>query len=84
MQDRFLWNQAKRHLRRYNGILRQHFHLFIKEWEWRFNYGPPDQLLKTLRAWLKPYAKSSKSWVSPIINALPAHAGMNRSLSLAS
>jgi len=55
------WNQAKRHLRRYNGIPRQNFHLFIKECEWRFNYGPPDQLLKTLRAWLKPYAKSSKS-----------------------
>ena len=55
------WNQAKRHLRRYNGIPRQNFHLFIKECEWRFNYGPPDRLLKTLRAWLKPYVKSSKS-----------------------
>jgi transposase len=33
------WNQAKRHLRRYNGIPRQHFLLFIKECEWRFNYG---------------------------------------------
>ena len=55
------WNQAKRHLRRYNGIPRQNFHLFIKEREWRFNYGPTDQLLKILRAWLKPYAKSSKS-----------------------
>ncbi|MEL6365538.1 MAG: IS1595 family transposase, partial [Pseudomonadota bacterium] len=55
------WNQAKRYLRRYNGIPRQNFHFFIKECEWRFNYGPPDQLLITLRAWLKPYAKSSKS-----------------------
>ena len=51
------WNQAKRHLRRYNGIPRQNFHLFLKECEWRFNYGPPDQLLKTLRKWLKPYAR---------------------------
>jgi transposase len=55
------WNQAKRHLRRYNGIPRQNFDLFLKECEWRFNYGPPDQLLKTLRKWLKPCARSSKS-----------------------
>ena len=51
------WNQAKRHLRRYNGIPRQNFHLFLKECEWRFNYGPPDQLLKTLRDWLKIHAR---------------------------
>ncbi|MCI5047965.1 MAG: IS1595 family transposase [Aquisalinus sp.] len=51
------WNQAKRHLRRYNGIPRQNFDLFLKECEWRFNYGPSDQLLKTLRIWLKPYAR---------------------------
>ncbi len=51
------WNQAKRHLRRYNGIPRQNFDLFLKECEWRFNYGPPDQLLKTLKIWLKPYAR---------------------------
>jgi len=51
------WNQAKCHLRRYNGIPRQHFHLFIKECEWRFNYGPPGGLLQTLRKWLKPYSK---------------------------
>ena len=40
------WNQAKRHLRRYNGIPRQHFHLFIKECEWRFNYRPVANLTK--------------------------------------
>lgn len=27
------WNQAKRHLRRYNGILENHFHLFMKGYE---------------------------------------------------
>ncbi|PHS23552.1 MAG: IS1595 family transposase, partial [Robiginitomaculum sp.] len=32
--------------------------LFLKECEWRFNYGPSDQLLKTLRNWLKPYQKN--------------------------
>jgi transposase len=47
------WNQAKRHLRRYNGIPRHHFYLFLKECEWRFNYGSPSQLLKTLKHWIK-------------------------------
>ncbi len=47
------WSQAKRHLRRYNGIPRQHLHLFLKECEWRFNYGSPRQLLKTLKSWMK-------------------------------
>jgi len=51
------WNQAKRHLRRYNGIPRHNFHLFLKECEWRFNYGPPNRLLKILKKWLKPYQK---------------------------
>jgi transposase len=47
------WNQAKRHLRKYNGIPRDHFHLFLKECEWRFNYGSPACLLKTLKAWIR-------------------------------
>lgn len=47
------WNQAKRHLRKYNGIPKQHFQLFLKECEWRFNYGSPKQLLETLKAWIK-------------------------------
>lgn len=51
------WNQAKRHLRRYNGIPRDSFPLFLKECEWRFNYGPPDRLLRTLREWLKPHRR---------------------------
>ena len=46
------WAQAKRNLRKYNGIPRQHFHLFLKECEWRFNYGPPKRLLDTLRRWI--------------------------------
>ena len=47
------WNQTKRHLRRYNGIPKHHFHLFLKECEWRFNYGPPSKLLSTLKTWIK-------------------------------
>ena len=45
------WNQAKRHLRRYNGIPKGHFHLFLKECEWRFNYRPASRLLRTLCEW---------------------------------
>jgi transposase len=41
------WKQAKRHLRRFNGIPIEHFHLFIKECECRFNYRPTAKLFKT-------------------------------------
>ena len=47
------WNQAKRHLRRYNGIPRKHFHLFLKECEWRFNYRPPSRQLIVLQQWVQ-------------------------------
>ena len=35
------WSQAKRHMRRFNGVPREHFHLFLKECEWRFNNSDP-------------------------------------------
>lgn len=47
------WGQAKRQLQRYGGIPRRHFHLFLKECEWRFNYGSPRNLQKTLKQWIK-------------------------------
>ena len=47
------WNQAKRHMRKFNGIPRQHFHLFLKECEWRFNTGTPMDLLVDLKKLLK-------------------------------
>ena len=47
------WNQAKRHLRKFNGVPKQNFHLFLKECEWRFNYGPPKNLLLVLKKWIK-------------------------------
>jgi len=47
------WNQAKRHMRRYNGIPKTHFHLFLKECEWRFNHRPASNLLKTIAEWVK-------------------------------
>ncbi|HFC6934684.1 TPA: IS1595 family transposase, partial [Neisseria meningitidis] len=42
------WNQAKRVLRKYNGIDRKSFPLFLKECEFRFNFGTPSQQLKIL------------------------------------
>lgn len=45
------WNQAKRILRKYNGIDRNAFPLFIKECEFRFNYGSPKQQLEILLDW---------------------------------
>jgi len=45
------WNQAKRVLRKYNGIDKKYFHLFLKECEFRFNYGTPTKQMKILRNW---------------------------------
>ena len=45
------WNQAKRVLRKYNGIDKKNFPLFLKECEFRFNYGTPVNQLKILRKW---------------------------------
>ena len=42
------WNQAKRVLCKYNGIDRKFFPLFLKECEFRFNFGTPSQQLKIL------------------------------------
>lgn len=43
------WNQAKRHLRRFNGIPKEHFHLFLKECEWRFNNPDPKLQVSLLK-----------------------------------
>ena len=45
------WNQAKRVLRKYNGIPRKNFFLFLKECEFRFNHGSPAEQIKILRKW---------------------------------
>lgn len=49
------WNQAKRHLRRFNGIPKSHFPLFLKECEWRFNTPKPKTQLQQLKRWAKRY-----------------------------
>ncbi len=47
------WNQAKRHMRRFNGIKQDSFYWFLKECEWRFNGGNHPQLLQQLKYWYK-------------------------------
>jgi transposase len=47
------WNQAKRHMRMFNGIKQDNFYWFLKECEWRFNGGSHQQLLKQLKYWYK-------------------------------
>ena len=47
------WNQAKRHLRRFNGIPKEHFHLFLKECEWRFNHPNPKDQIRMLKQWVR-------------------------------
>ena len=47
------WNQAKRHMRKFNGVPKEHFELFLKECEWRFNNSDPSLQLKQLRQYVK-------------------------------
>jgi transposase len=49
------WNQAKRHLRRFNGIPREHFPLFLKECEWRFNNSDPKEQLRQVKQLVKEH-----------------------------
>ncbi|MDP0358773.1 IS1595-like element ISHps3 family transposase [Glaesserella parasuis] len=51
------WNQAKRHLRKFNGIPKAHFELYLKECEWRFNHSN----LKSQISILKQLVKGSLS-----------------------
>jgi transposase len=47
------WSQAKRHMRKFNGVPKEHFGLFLKQCEWRFNNSDPSAPLKQLRQWVK-------------------------------
>jgi transposase len=47
------WNQAKRHLRKFNGVPKEHFPLFLKECEWRFNNPNPQTQLRQLNQWVQ-------------------------------
>jgi len=46
------WVRSKEILRKYNGIPKSNFSLFLKECEFRFNYGTHKQQLKIMEKWL--------------------------------
>ena len=47
------WNQAKRHMRKFNGVPREQFPLYLRECEWRFNNPKPKDQLTQLKQWVK-------------------------------
>jgi transposase len=49
------WNQAKRHMRKFNGVPKEQFPLFLKECEWRFNNPDPKSQLQQLKQWVREY-----------------------------
>ncbi len=49
------WNQAKRHMRKFNGVPKAHFGVFLKECEWRFNNPEPKAQLQQLKQWVNQY-----------------------------
>jgi transposase len=47
------WNQAKRHMRKFNSIPKPHFGLFLNECEWRSSNSDSSAHLTQLRQWVK-------------------------------
>jgi len=48
------WSYAKHWLYHYRGVPKKHFHLYLKEIEWRFNHRH-ENLVKQLRTYLDQY-----------------------------
>jgi transposase len=49
------WSQAKRHMRKFNGVPKAQFGLYLKECEWRFTC---DQKFSMPLMWFSSSAKS--------------------------
>ena len=47
------WNQAKRHMRKFNGVPKAQFGLYLEACEWQFNNSDPSTHLSQLRQWVK-------------------------------
>ena len=47
------WNQAKRHMRKFNGIHKENFVYFLKECEWRFNHPDPKEQIAMIKQMVK-------------------------------
>ena len=70
------WNQAKRHMRKFTGIPKVQFGLYLKECEWRFNNSDPSSQLSQLRQWLRRHLRSL-SGSAPYYNTVKPHTGIN-------
>jgi transposase len=62
------WNQAKRNLRRCNGIKPNNFHWFLKECEWHVNGGNHQILYKHLKLLAFRVKALTLSYFSPLLN----------------
>ena len=51
------WNQAKRYMRKFNGLPRETFDLYLQECVWRFNYPSPKEQLTLMKKYIKIYHK---------------------------
>jgi transposase len=49
------WSQVKRHMRKFYGVPKEHFGLFLKECEWRFNNPKLQAQLRLIKQWVKQY-----------------------------
>ena len=47
------WNQAKRHMRKFNGVPKAQFGLYLKECGLRFNNSDPFDQLFQIKQWVK-------------------------------
>lgn len=63
------WSQAKRHFRRYNGVPKALFQLFLQAFVWRFNARTPEGQLKSL--WKLPAgskaSRTAANYTAPIV-----------------
>ncbi len=51
------WSQAKRHLRRFNGVPKAQLGLYLTECEWRFNHRDPAAQFRTLKQWVRKHLR---------------------------
>ena len=51
------WDQAKRHMRKINGVPKAQFGLYLKECEWRFNNSDPLDKSSQIKQWGNRYLR---------------------------
>ena len=51
------WNKAKRHMRKFNGVPKAQFGLYLKECGLRFNNSDPSDQLSQIKQWVNHYLR---------------------------